>query len=136
MPLTPQEAFKVGFLARCARQGMTPDQMLKTAQDALAAFEKRAVLGTVLGKSLDALKGLAGGALNYGVPAAVVAPPLLGALGGYGLAKATDVDDTDVAAIKNRELIDEYRRNADELVRAQKARAGKKEPKPGGRLLM
>lgn len=122
MPLSAKEAFKVGFLARCAAAGLTPGETLYAVKAAADAFEKRAFLGSLLGKATDAAGGVAKGLAGYAIPAAVIAPPVLGGLGGYALAKATDVDDTDVEAIKNQELIDEYTRQTEDVRRRKAVR--------------
>lgn len=116
MPLTPQEAFKVGFLSRCAEEGLSADETARCCKVAADLMRKQAIFGTetvgaLAGKGLEAL----GGAAHYGIPAALVAPPLLGGLAGYGLAKATDIDDTDVEDIKNQEVMKELRLQADKL---------------------
>lgn len=136
MPLTPRDSFKAGFLERCARDGLTPEQMLAAVGTAAAALEKTAVLGALLGKGLDLGAHAGKTMLGYGLPAALIAPPVLGGLAGYGLAKATDVDDTDVDEIKNRELVEEYRRQADRMKRQKAVRAYKQERAGPGRLLM
>lgn len=125
--LSPGEAFKVSFLLRCVENQLTPAEthaLVKQALDALEGFEKRAFLGGMLsglvGKTLDAGKGIGQTAMGYGLPLALAAPPILGGLGGYGLARATDVSDTDVSQIKDQEVIDEYRRQTERL-RRQKA---------------
>lgn len=125
MPLTAQEAFKVGFLGRCVEAGLSPTQTVEAVKRAADLMEKRAffgekLLGTALGKTVDVGKGVASGLLGYGLPLAAIAPPVVGGLAGYGLAKATDIDDTDVQEIKDRELADELRRQAARL-RRQKA---------------
>lgn len=134
--LTPREAFKAGFLTRCASDGMTPEQMLGAVKLAAEMFEKRAVVGTVVGQGIDAAKGLAGGLLRMGVPLAIAAPPILGGLGGYALAKATDIDDTDVEAIKNRELVDEYERQTEGLARRRAVRDRRQDIQRPGRALI
>jgi hypothetical protein len=134
--LTPREAFKIGFLTRCVEDGLTPTQTLRAVKSATDLFEKRAFLGTILGQGLDAVKGVAGGMAHYGVPLALAAPPIAGGLAGYGLAKATDVDDTDVDAIKNRELVDEYKRQAARLHRQRKVRDYRQDVKRTGRVFM
>lgn len=136
MPLTSQEAFKVGFLARCVRDGLTPDQMLTRVKAAEALLEKRAFLGGLLGGAAHAAGGVAKGLAGYGVPLALAAPPILGGLAGYGLAKATDVDDTDVDSIKNQELVNEYRRQAEEMRRRRAVRDYSREERPTRRPLM
>lgn len=121
--LSPQDAFRVGFLERCVEIGLAPAQiqaLAKTAELVLAApaVKRAGVLGDV-GK----LAGKAvGGVLSLGIPAALAAPPLLGGTAGYALARATDIDDTDIDDIKGNEVIDEYRRQADRLKRQQLVR--------------
>jgi hypothetical protein len=134
--LTAQQAFKFGFLARCAADGLTPAQTVKAAQAAREVLEKRAFLGSLVDKGLDLAKGVGGGAVSYGVPLALAAPPVLGGLAGYGLARATDIDDTEIADIKDRELIDEYTRQADRLRQQASRRARQQPSRPAGRPLM
>lgn len=114
MPLNEREAFKVGFLARCAEAGMGRDEILAAVKE---AGDKVAGL---LGGAGSAASSLAGSTLSLAVPAALLAPPLLGGAAGAGLARATDIDDTDVAEIKDHEIIDAYKAEA-ERQRRQKA---------------
>lgn len=132
MPLTPHEAFKVGFLARCVRDGLTPDQMLGRAKFAADLLEKEGFLGSLIGAAGNAARGLG----SYALPLAIAAPPVLGGLGGYALAKATDVDDTDVDDIKGQEVLEEYRRQADRLRRMRAAREARVQDKPSARPLI
>jgi hypothetical protein len=132
MPLTPHEAFKVGFLARCVRDGLTPEQIHDRVKTAADLFEKEAFLGSLIGAAGNAVKGMGG----YALPLAIAAPPVLGGLGGYALAKATDVDDTDVEDIKGQEVLDEYRRQAERLRRLQAARAARTPERPNARPLI
>lgn len=134
--LTDKEAFKVGFLARCVQDGLTPDQMLARVKLATDMLEKRAFIGGLLSGAAGAVGGAAKSVAGYGVPLALAAPPILGGLAGYGLAKATDIDDTDVDAIKNQELVEEYRRQAEALKRQKAVRDYTKEVKHTGRVFM
>ena len=134
--LTPQEAFKVGFLARCVQDGLSPDQMLDRVKQASDMLEKHAFLGGLLGGAAGAVGGAAKTMAGYGLPLALAAPPILGGLGGYALAKATDVDDTDVDAIKNRELVDELNRQTSQLKRQKTVRDYTKEVRHASRPLM
>lgn len=134
--LTPQEAFKVGFLARCARDGLTPPQMLARVKLAGDLLEKHAVLGGLMGGAAGAAGGVANRVAGLGIPLALAAPPIVGGLGGYALARMTDVDDTDVDAIKNQELVDEYRRQAEALRRRRAVRDSKPEHRPAARPLL
>jgi len=136
MPLNPQEAFKVGFLARCVQDGLSPEQMLYSVKQAAVLFEKKAFLGNLLGSAASTVGGAAQGLAGYAIPAALIAPPVLGGLAGYGLAKATDIDDTDVDDIKNRELLQEYRRQAEKLRRQKAVRDYRQERTNTGRVFM
>lgn len=122
MPLSAQEAFKVGFLARCVQDGLSPDQMLDRVKAASDMLEKRAVLNALVSGAGGMMGGAARTLASYGLPAALAAPPILGGLGGYALAKATDMDDTDADSIKNQELVEEYRRQAERLKRQKAVR--------------
>lgn len=135
MPLTAQEAFKVGFLGRCIEQGLSPEATLaavKTASDLFKRASVSGLFGTALDKTFDLGKGM----LHYGLPAALVAPPILGGLAGYGLARATDIDDTDVAEIKNRELVDELHRQTERLRRQKLLRTARAKTQPTTRPLL
>ena len=134
--LTPKEAFKVGFLTRCVEDGLTPDQMLSRAKLAMDMFEKQAFIGSLLNKGVESGAGALGSLGRMGMLGAVVAPPVLGGMAGYGLAKATDVDDTDVDAIKNRELVEEYRRQAAKLHRQKQVRDYKQQVQQTGRVFI
>lgn len=136
MPLSDKDAFKVGFLQRCVQDGLTPDQMLLRVKTAGELLEKRAFLGGLLGGAAGAVGSAGKTMAGYGIPLALAAPPILGGLAGYGLAKATDVDDTDADAIKNQELVEEYRRQAERLQRQKAVRDYTKEVKHTGRVFM
>lgn len=112
MPLDPRQAFKAGFLARCADAGLTSAE---TAALAKAAAAKDASFWDALGRF-----GQTGAVLGGTV--ALGAPVVAGALGGAGLAQLGDADDTDVADVKQRELVDEYTRQAADLKRAKAVR--------------
>jgi len=133
MPLTPVEAFKVGFMARCADDGL---DMLAIRARVKSAMEKTAIVGKVIDAAKDLGKGVIDAAAGWGIPLALAAPPIAGGLAGYGLARATDIDDTDVAEIKDREVIDEYRRNRDQLMRQRATRDYLKARQRTGRVFM
>ncbi len=118
--LTPREAFKVGFLARCAEEGLSADEIagrVKFAADKFAGF-------------LDGAAHLGGQVLSTGVPIAAIAPVALGGLAGYGLSRMTDIDDTDVDEIKNNELLDTYAQETARLKRQKSVRDFKAGQKP------
>jgi hypothetical protein len=129
--LTPQEAFKFGFLARCVEERLAPEDMLAAVKVANDMLEKRANIFPAVGaavsggfglgtKALDVARTAGESAMTYGAPLALFGPPAAGAAAGYGLAKLTDIDDTDVDEVKRQETIDELKLQADRL-RRQKA---------------
>lgn len=99
--LNEKEAFRLGFLARCAEEGLTGEQLQSRIK---LAGDKQAGVGTWLGYLLGSAPavGLAGGAAL-----------------GYGAAKmmAPDVDEED---IKAKELAETYK------IYEQRARAKRK----------
>lgn len=133
MSLTPREAFKVGFLARCVEDGLSPSQIGERVKQ---ASEKLAFLSELAGKAMDVGAGAVGGLYNYGLPMALAAPPILGGMAGYGLARATDIDDTDVADIKDQEVLDEYRRQTQRLGREREVKDYQRQKKKTGRIFL
>jgi hypothetical protein len=114
--VTNEEAFRLGFLAHCAEVGLSPEQVAEKS-----AFAKQASFGSAVGWGL----GAAGAGL-------ALAPPALGYLGGYTLARA-DADDINPEDVKKQELIAEYRRLA---ARARQARLQRRVQASGGRSLV
>lgn len=119
--MRPNEAFKVGFLARCVEVGLSPTETKQLAKQASACFTKAGFASTLggLGKLTSAVVG------SVGLPAltaAAVAPPALGGMAAYLYNKATDADANDVKEIKQKELIQTYRRMADQLRRHRRIR--------------
>lgn len=139
MGLSARDAFKVGFLARCAAEGIRTEEigpLVKQAEEKLAGVLGALGAGAsrIGGKGLAlggaALSGLAG----WGVPLALLAPPAAGAAAGYGLARMTDIDDTDVNEIKDQELLEEYRRQTEALNRESAMRRFARQRKQTGRM--
>lgn len=117
--MTSKEAFVVGFIHRCLEDGLSladTRERVKQAEDVLGGLlsrlEKRALVGDVTRAATSVF--------NTALPLALMAPPLVGGLAGYAGARLTDVDDTDVGDIKQQELVDTYRLEAQKL-RRQKA---------------
>ena len=125
--MNPQAAFKLGFLSRCVEEGVPMERVpifVKLATD------KVAFLKDILGGA----RTLGTTALSLGIPLALAAPPILGGVAGYTAAKLTDVDDTDVGEIKQRELIDELQRQTDRLKREKSIRDYQQQRKSTGRI--
>ena len=125
MDITPQDAFKLGFLARCAEEKLTGAD-LDARLEKVAEFNKGAFLGGVAKWSPVDLGGLASSGLQntvaglaalYSTP--VAASILGGGALGYGTAKMVEppVHDDE---IKAQEIADTYK------LYAEKARARKK----------
>lgn len=110
MAMTPQEAFKFGFLLRCAEEGLSPDEIADRVQFGLA---KQAELGKIVG-------GIASGVTNLGL-LGLAGSAGIGAGGGYMAAKLTE-PDADPAEAKQQEMITAYRLYAEEMARNTKRR--------------
>lgn len=100
--MTSREAFKIGFLKRCAEDGLT------LAQTKAAADKAAELLEAYPGKPVK--QALLDSAFSVGLPVALGAPLVLGGGLGYALGRMTDIDDKDVEEAKTQELIDEYTR--------------------------
>ncbi len=101
-----KQAFKYGFLMKCAEEGLSIDEIQAKIDSAIADMEKKALIGDAIGKGLDI-----GGTLLLGGPA------LLGGLTGYSLAKSRNNAVPDVNKLKREELKAEYLRLADQAQR-------------------
>jgi hypothetical protein len=128
MDITPQDAFKLGFLARCAEEKLT-GSALDARLEKVAEFNKGAAGvfsgGGVSLPSVDVAGLLSSGARTLwdGLTAAWGVPPAAAILGGgalgYGAAKMVEppVHDDE---IKAQEIADTYK------LYAEKAKARKK----------
>jgi len=123
--LTSRQAFKVGFLRKCANAGLTIEETRAVVKQALATV-KSGGLTDMATKPLEVATDLGGSAMktlgNLGVAGLMLAPPVAGGALGYLASRLTDIDDTDVAAVKQKEIIDEYRRQAANLRRKRELR--------------
>jgi hypothetical protein len=133
MALQTREAFKVGFLARCAETGMSPQQMLQTVKE---AQEKLAFIGGMVDKAVDLGRGAVTTAAGWGLPLALAAPPALGGVIGYGLGRAADIDDLDVQDIREQELLNEYARQTSKLQRDKQVKDYQKQTKKPTRVFL
>jgi hypothetical protein len=122
--LSPRDQFKVAFLEKCAKEGLTPDEILtrvKIAQDRVKQAETD-ILKTLATFGSSALTGVGDAIQNIGIPAALMAPPIVGALGGRALAKLQEPTDDNVKDIQHEELMSEYRRQIKQLAREKNLR--------------
>ena len=128
--MQPREAFRIGFLARCVEEGLSPEDTRRLAKSAAPLFTKEAVV---------TLRGLVEAAKGVGYPtlaAAATAPPAIGGLTAYLNNSAQDVDATDIDEIKQRELAQIYRRMSEQLRRKQQLRQTEAQRKPAGNVLL
>jgi hypothetical protein len=134
MALDARQAFKVAALARMVEDGLSPEAMLDTVK---SGREKIAgLLGYTVSAAGNIGKSAIGAAAGWGVPMALAAPPVAGGLAGFALAKGTDIDDTDIDDIKDRELIDEYQRRSHQLWRNKAVRNYDSQKKKTGRIFL
>lgn len=145
--MLPQEAFKLGFLARCVEEGLSPEQTHNLAKQAADCFNKSASLPIPFGDflsnpfkaTIDTGKSTVDLAKST-IPLAMLglaAPPAIGGLAAYMSNKATDVDDAAaVEDVKKQELIDTYKRMAQQLNRQQQLRQYKQDRKRTGRVYL
>lgn len=150
--MQPREAFKLGFLARCVEERLSPAQTQALMKQAAANLEKVSFSYWSLLNPLNIYRQLAGAAgrtadsgrkivdLAKGsmplVAATMAVPPALGGLAAYAVNKATDTDATDVEEAKQQELTDTYRRMADELRRQKSLREYKAKRKRTGQVFL
>ena len=119
MELTSKEAFRLGFLARCAEEGLTGPELqsrikLAAEKQALGYLEGTLLAGQLGRGAANSLYDIArsGATLLLGAPLA--GGLAAGGLGGYALAKFNEpnVSDDDVKA---QEISDTYRRYAQRM---------------------
>jgi hypothetical protein len=153
--MSPNEAFKLGFLSRCVEEGLSSSETAALAKQASVAFEKEAVtplvpaalnLGSTAFKGLtDLVKtplGLAKDTTSLVkdvLPAGMLMaalPPAAGGLAAVLKNTATDISDADVDEAKQQELVDTYRRMAEQLKRQRAARDYKNQSKRSGRVFL
>lgn len=134
--LSDRQAFKAAFLHRCVDAGLTLPEIYQTIKQANALLDAGgSAAKSVIGKTMD-LGGQALSALaSKGLPLALAAPPVIGGLAGFTASRLTDVDDTDVSEMKRRELIAEYRRSLDRMIRSQRSRELRNKHTRSGRRL-
>ncbi len=137
MRLTTEQAFKVGFLAACAEEGLTLAETHARVKQAIAqvkqgknvvGLEKQAALpaiaaalGSLANSTMNVGKGVIGtvpGLLSTVGTIGVGAPVLAGAGGGYLAAKMVNNERKDVLEeAKQDEIVSEYERLAEEAKR-------------------
>jgi hypothetical protein len=125
MPLTPAQAFKIGFLQHCAERGYSMEETHSLVKQAIQHKKSAGI------KDLwDVATGLA----STGAIAGLAAPVALGAAGGYTAAKLPSMTDKNlVEEAKQDEIVGEYERLADEARR--RARLKRLQQETGRRVI-
>jgi hypothetical protein len=117
--MTPQEAFKFGFLMRCAEEGLQAEEIYERAQQALIKVANPGIVGAGVGAGASMAWPVVKGVAGLGQTALIgglLASAGLGAGGGYMAAKLTE-PDMDAEEAKTQELITTYQLFADEARR-------------------
>lgn len=114
--MTPKEAFKIGFLEKCAEDGLSNEQIMQRIQHAKFLMK----VGP-----LEKTSNFFSGSLKAMLPLMLLAPPVAGVAGGYGLAKLQD-QKFDADEARRREELAEYRRALERLrrLRTRQQQAG------------
>lgn len=110
--MTPKEAFKAGFLEKCAADGLDTAQAIQRVKHAkfmlaMGALEKTAAGGTFTETVVSPVKDLLSKLISGGYVVGGVAPPLAGLVGGAMLAKAQETP-YDPDEMRKREEAAEY----------------------------
>lgn len=116
--LDSRQAFKAGFLEKCAANGLTREETLAAIQKTAGFLDWLKTIAKGVGTGAGALWSGAAKPLMWG---AIGAPPAIGAAVGYGLG-SSDVDEDDIEDAKKREQIDEYKRQAERLLAKNRLR--------------
>lgn len=116
-------AFKLGFLSKMAKCGVTPNEFFEKA----AGIDPTSILGGLYGVGAGGVKALGGMA----IPAAklmttlgIAAPVGLGAITGATAAKLDAPPEPDLGAIRKEETIALYRRLAKEIRARRRMQTG------------
>ena len=121
--MTPQEAFKIGFLARCVEENYGPEKIAALSGMMTEKVGFTGVLGELTDTATDTAKATA----ILGGTALLSAPWLAGGGLAYAANKASDPTHADIDEIKNQELIDEYTQAAQQLKQQQDLRKYKQQ---------
>jgi hypothetical protein len=140
MSLTREEAFKIGFLLRCADEGLTPEETAQRIKQAsmmnkegqfplpwavstagkligLAGTSAATGIGSFIGSAPGRVLGAGAAVLPAAGITALALPALGGAGAGYLAAKSTSSDADDLEQAKQDEIEGEYYRLAQEARR-------------------
>ncbi len=112
-----RDDLRYGFLLECSRSGLSADEICEFAEK--VAAEKASVgplLASLLSAATSGVSSVAGTALPIAGAAMLAAPPAAGYLAGRTLADLEEREAFDPEDIRTQELIDEYRRQRQQLI--------------------
>ena len=110
--MNTREAFKIGFLEKCAADGLSPDETLVRIQHA----------NFMLKTAENPLSSAMQLAWRSAWPLLLLGPPAAGLAGGMALARAHD-DGYESGEARKREEIGEYQRAVERLQRLRERQA-------------
>lgn len=103
--MNPKEAFKIGFLEKCAADGLSNEETLQRIQH--AKFMLKSAQGDK--NPWETVSRYINFPLSWGKRLALFGPPLAGIAGGYGLAQLRN-DEYATDDAKQEEELAEYHR--------------------------
>ena len=118
--LNDREAFKAGFLKRCADEGLSAAESIDLVKQANSEMEKMSSLSKIIAKLMVPFTPIYEKGLNLGLGAALLGPPAAGVAGSYLYSRATDSDDTDEDTARKKELAEAYRDQAAKIVESRR----------------
>jgi hypothetical protein len=143
--MLPNEAFRLGFMARCVEEGMSADETYALSKTAAVSMEKlgftkwlaEQALGPVneAAKTTKSLTDAVSGSMPL-VGMGLMVPPLLGGTAAWLVNHATDTDGSDVEEAKQHELIDTYNRMSGQLQRQKQLQSYKANRKRTGQVFL
>ena len=115
-----QAAFRKGFATELAKNGLTPEQLMDKAAAGLLGDMLGAEAITGAAETIpEALKDVATTAGELGKWGLIGLPLAVGTAGGYLSQAPSRTSDEDVAALREQDLIERYKRATEQLKRRQ-----------------
>lgn len=143
--MLPNEAFRLGFMARCVEEGLSADETYALSKTASASMEKLGFTKWIAEQALGPFNETAKTTKNMAdavssampfVGMGLMAPPVLGGTAAWLVNHATDTDGSDVEEAKQHELIDTYNRMSGQLQRQKQLQAYKAKRKRTGQVFL
>lgn len=117
-PMSPDTAFKVGFMLRCIDENLTDDEMAERINKGLD--KQASPVGATIGAAGRLGGGILGSAGQLMLAAGIGIPVVAGAAVGAGTAKMTGDANVDIDSLKKEEMINTLNQLTDEAERRAK----------------